>query len=211
VKFEEVIVTGSVAGLYNSIHDVSYGRPDAPDYLHTKEVENIQLDFGGIIGNRHYGVTRIADGRTRFIYEKGSVEIRNNAQWTAISEDEITAINDNLELDENELKPEYIGMNILIRGIPHFPKTPRGHYLVFTEKEKYVNQDPNQVVLIVHGEVNPCAIAGAGVEAGTGRKNIANNFPKAANRLRGLRGWVEKSGLIKKGMFVHILIPTGRT
>ncbi|MHA2170706.1 MAG: MOSC domain-containing protein [Candidatus Kariarchaeaceae archaeon] len=211
MRFEEEIVTGTVVGLYNSIHDVSYGRPDAPDYLHTKEVESIQLDFGGIIGNRHYGVTRITDGRTRFMYEKGSVEIRNNAQWTAISEDEIIAINKNLELDENELKPEYIGMNILVTGIPNFTKIPRGHYLVFTETEKYVNQDPNQVVLIVHGEVNPCAIAGAGVDAGTGRTNIANQFPKAANRLRGLRGWVEKPGVIKTGMYIHILYPTGRT
>ncbi|MHA2253902.1 MAG: MOSC domain-containing protein, partial [Candidatus Kariarchaeaceae archaeon] len=143
--------------------------------------------------------------------EKASVEIRNNAQWTAISEDEITSINNNLELDENELKPEYIGMNILVKGVSNFTQTPRGHYLVFTENEKYENHDPYQVVLIVHGEVNPCAYAGGGVEAGTGRENIANKFPKAANRLRGLRGWVEKPGVIKKGMYMHILTPTGRT
>jgi hypothetical protein len=211
VKFEPTIHSGFVIGVYNSIHDRSYGRADGPDYLHTKKVDNLKLDFGGIIGNRHYGITRIADGRTRFMYEKGSVEIRNNAQWTAVSKDELSLINNNLELEEDELKPEHIGINILVDEIPKFTETPRGYYLVFNETDKYVNHDPNQVVLIIHGEVNPCAIAGRGVEAGTGRTEIANNFPKAANRLRGLRGWVEKPGEIKEGMYVHVLTPTGRT
>lgn len=200
-----------VAKVYNSIYEITHRREDSPDYLHTEEVESLELDFGGIVGNRHYGVTRITDGRTRFMYEKGSVEIRNNAQWTAISEDEIRSINNNLELGENELQPEHIGINLLISGIKDFTFTPRGYYLAFTNSEKYINQDPSQVVLIVHGEVNPCTIAGKGVEAGTRRENLANKFPKAANNLRGLRGWVEKSGVIKRGMYLHILKPTGRT
>ncbi len=80
----------------------------------------------------------------------------------------------------------------MLSGIRDFTSTPRGYYLAFTETEEYINHDPNQVVLIIHGEVNPCNIAGRGVEAGTGKDNIANKFPKAANGLRGLRGWVEK-------------------
>lgn len=211
MRFTGNIRTGRVAALYNSIHDKSVKREDRPDYLHTQEVDQLELDFGGIIGNRHYGLTRMADGRTKQMYEKGSVEIRNNAQWVAVSEEEIVRINQNLELGEDELKPTFIGSNILVHGIKDFTRIPRGYYMVFTHAQIYRPNLEDQVVLIIHGEVNPCTIAGKGVESGVNRDNLAARFPKAANHLRGLRGWVEKPGSIEPGMFIHVLEPTGRT
>ena len=132
MRFENKIIIGWVNKVFNSIYDVSHSHEDSPDYLHTEEVESLELDFGGIVGNRHYGLTRIAEVRTRFMYKEGSVEIRNNAQWTAISDDELRSINKNLRLGEDELHPEHIGSNILQSGIKEFTATPRGYYLAFT-------------------------------------------------------------------------------
>ncbi len=53
MRFENEIITGSVAKVYNSIYDVSHRREDSPDYLQTEEVESLEVEFGGIIGNRH--------------------------------------------------------------------------------------------------------------------------------------------------------------
>ncbi|CCV14838.1 MOSC domain-containing protein [Mesorhizobium sp. STM 4661] len=166
------------------------------DHFETRAVGELRLGFDGIDGDFHAGATRRSGGREPW-YPRGT-EMRNERQLSIVAADELAVVAERMGLAE--IKPEWIGANLLIQGLPHLSMLPSGTLLFFK----------GGVTIKVDAQNGPCRIAGRSVaehadmadhEAG------ALAFPKAAKRLRGLVAWVEKPGRIVAGEEISVRVP----
>jgi len=178
-----------VAGLYLGSN---------PDSLITTRYPEVQVAIEGFKGDRHSGVTKYSGGRETSLYSKGT-PIRNNRQWSAISDYELELIAQGMDIPE--VKAEWIGANILLEGIPNLTKLPPMTHLIVS---------PNSVesaTLIVYEENLPCKAPGEVIAQQYDNPKLARLFPKASYGHRGLIGWIEKPGTIREGDIVKVLFP----
>ena len=91
------------------------------------------------------------------------------------------------------------------------------HLGLGSESEK-VEGDENEdeprreedVTLVVYAQALPCKIAGKALAQIFDDDSLESKFPKAAIGFRGITGWVEKPGIIKKGYHGWVLTPKGK-
>jgi hypothetical protein len=162
----------------------------------TEPVEELVLGFDGIAGDFHAGQTRRSGGREPW-YPRGT-EIRNERQLSIVAPDEIAIVAERMGLAE--LKPEWIGANIVIDGLPNLSMLPAGTLLFFK----------GGATLKVDGQNKPCRYAGQSIAENAAMPDLeagALLFPKAAKRLRGLVAWVEKPGRIAPGEEISVRVP----
>lgn len=171
-----------------------YAAPS--DHFETRRVEELRLSFDGIEGDFHAGATRRSGGREPW-YPRGT-EMRNERQLSLVAADELAIVAERMGIAE--IKPEWIGANLLIEGVPHLSMLPAGSLLFFK----------GGVTVKVDAQNGPCRFSGRSVaeHAGmTDREAGALLFPKAAKRLRGLVAWVEKPGIIRTGEEISVRVP----
>lgn len=162
--------------------------------FHTTEVPALELTFDGIPGDFHAGTTRRSGGREPW-YPRGT-EMRNERQVSILASDELDAIARAMDLPE--IRPQWIGGNLVIDGLPNLSMIPPRTRLVFA----------GGAVLRVDGQNAPCRVAGKAIAAQfPKRAGLDLLFPKAAKRLRGVVAWVEKPGVIAPGEAVTANIP----
>ncbi len=162
----------------------------------TVAVPSIELGFDGIQGDHHAGQTRRSGGREPW-YPRGT-EMRNERQLSIVAPDELATVAGRMDLAE--IKPEWIGANLVLEGIPRLSMLPAGTMLFFAKG----------VTLKVDAQNGPCRIAGRAIAENSGMVDIEAGsllFPKMAKRLRGVVGWVEKPGSIEQGEAVSVRIP----
>lgn len=179
-------ISGRVAGLYLA----------AADHFGTAAVDSLPLGFDGIPGDFHYGPTRRSGSREPW-YPRGT-EMRNERQLSIVAPDELAVVAERMEL--KEIRPEWIGANILLDGIPHLSMLPSGTLLFFK----------NGVTVKVDAQNGPCRYAGKQVAMRAGMADEEAGsllFPKAAKRLRGLVAWVEKPGTLTIDEEVSVRVP----
>lgn len=165
------------------------------DSLITTPVEQVEADFEGFPGDRHSGWTRPSDSRTSH-YPRGT-PIRNDRQISIISVEEMAEVAARMDLPE--IRPEWLGANLVLEGIPSLTRLPPSTGLFFQKG----------AVLYVSGENNPCIHPGKVIQAAyPEREDLAAAFVKAAAHLRGLVAVVEKPGIIARGDSVAVKIPT---
>lgn len=157
-------------------------------------VEELHLDWGGAIGDRHHGVTMSSDARQKDVFARGT-EIRNHRQLSIVDLAELAAIAAALGIED--LAPGTIADNICTDGLTDLTSLAPLSRLVFT----------SGAVLMTGGFNTPCTIAGRMVAARYG--SAPERFPKAAWDLRGITGWVERPGAIRPGDSVRVVPPTG--
>jgi hypothetical protein len=161
----------------------------------TEETEAIELTFEGITGDYHAGFTRRSGGREPW-YPRGT-EIRNERQISIVCPDELAIIAGRMGIAG--IRPEWIGANLLIAGVPQLSMLPSGTLLFFS----------GGVTLKIDSQNGPCQIAGRSVAE---HARMADHqagalaFPRHARRLRGLVAWVEKPGRIGKGEAISVRI-----
>jgi hypothetical protein len=152
----------------------------------SRPVPMLTLDFAGVVGDIHAGLTRRSGSREPW-YRRGT-EIRNDRQLTIVSGEEIAEVAAAMNLAT--LEPGWIGANLLVSGVDGFTALPPGTRLFFE----------GGVTLLLEGENKPCRIAGASigahVEDGSGFDLL---FPKAGRGRRGQVASVEKPGVIGAG------------
>lgn len=178
--------SGRVAGVY-----IAGG-----DDFQTSAVDVMPLTFAGIEGDHHCGITRRSGGREPW-YRRGT-EIRNERQLSIVAPDELSEIAAAMEI--SEVRPEWIGANLLIEGVPRLSMLPAGTLLFFE----------GGATLKVDFQNGPCRLSGRSVARNAGLADIegaALLFAKTAKRLRGLVAWVEKPGRITAGEAVSLRIP----
>jgi MOSC domain-containing protein YiiM len=163
---------------------VYVGR-DKGSLMTTSQAE-VQVTFTGFEGDRHAGLTMLSGGRTPF-YPYGT-EISNLRQVSIVSEEELVEVAAVMNLPE--LKPEWIGANLLVGGIPDLTALPPMTRLFFS----------SGVVLMAGGENNPCTIAGSMVQKmAPDKPGLSQLFCTAAQHRRGITAWVERPGTIQEG------------
>ncbi|CAN7651105.1 molybdenum cofactor sulfurase [Mesorhizobium amorphae] len=166
------------------------------DHFETRPVDELRLGFDGIDGDFHAGATRRSGGREPW-YPRGT-EMRNERQLSIVAADELAIVAVRMSL--KEIKPEWIGANLLIEGVPRLSMLPSGTLLFFK----------GGVTIKVDAQNGPCRIAGRSVAEHAGMADHgagALAFPKAAKRLRGLVAWVEKPGTIVAGEEISVRVP----
>jgi hypothetical protein len=179
-------LTAKVAGLYAALKGS----------FQTESVAELLLGFDGIAGDFHAGGTRRSGGREPW-YERGT-EIRNERQLSIIAFDELAVVAERMGLAE--LKPEWIGANLVLEGLPNLSMLPAGTMLFFK----------GGVTLKIDGQNKPCRFAGRSIAENAGMADVeagALLFPQMAKRLRGLVGWVEKPGRIVEGEEISVRVP----
>jgi hypothetical protein len=171
-----------------------YIAPD--DDFETQATDSLQLEFQGIPRDFHAGFTRKSGGREPW-YPRGT-EMRNERQVSIVAPDELALVAGRMGI--SKLKPEWIGANLLLEGLPHLSMLPAGTMLFFK----------GGATLKVDAQNGPCRFAGRRVAERAGMADIDGGallFPKAAKRLRGLVAWVEKPGRIENGEEISVRVP----
>jgi MOSC domain-containing protein YiiM len=152
----------------------------------------LQLEMGGIPGDRHFGLTRVTGGRDRAQYPPGTT-LRNDRQITIVSTRECEAIASALGVPE--VLPEWLGANVQIDGAVGFTSLPPGSRLVF----------PSGAVLRVEGENEPCVKPGRVLsQANPGTDGLPAAFVIASKGRRGIIASVVRGGAINPGDSVRV-------
>ena len=159
----------------------------------TSRQPQVAVSFAGFEGDKHAGLTHLSGGRTPH-YPRGT-EIRNGRQVTIVSVEELAQIA--AAMGVPEILPEWLGVNLLLQGIPQVTQLPPATRLFF----------PQGAALVVEQDNLPCAGPGKIMQAHYGRPELAALFPKAALGKRGVVACVERPGVIAEGDEVSVEVP----
>jgi MOSC domain-containing protein YiiM len=179
-------IGGRVSGLFEAL---------AGDFV-TTPASSLELTFDGIVGDYHAGATRKSGGREPW-YPRGT-EMRNERQLSILASDELREVANGMGLAE--LRPEWIGGNMVVDGVPSLSMLPPRTLLFFE----------GGVTLRVDGQNAPCKVAGRsiGEHASTAdHTTTALDFVRVSRRLRGIVAWVEKPGTVRAGEKVDVRVP----
>lgn len=166
---------------------------DTPGTFVTRRVDQVPLDLAGIPGDRHYGLTRKAGAREP-MYPRGT-EIRNRRQLSVVSAEECDQIAQQLGLAV--LLPEWLGANLLLRGLPNLTQLPAGSRLLL----------PSGAGLVCEGENVPCRHPGEIIQAlHPAQAGLLKRFVSIAQRRRGLVCSIERPGTIVRGADLRIFV-----
>lgn len=165
---------------------------DVGTSLRSEVLQQADLNFEGIAGECHGGLTRPACTRVKAQHKKGT-EIRNVRQLTILSEEELAVIAQKMGLEK--IDPAWMGASMVIEGIPDFSHVPPSSRL----------QAPSGACLGIDMENRPCIYPGREVEKD--RPGFGPKFKPAAQGRRGVTAWVEREGPIAVGDTVTLHIP----
>ena len=156
------------------------------DLLPSSNLDEVEVSWEGFVGDKHFGLTMQA-GSSQKPYPKGA-EVRNVRQISIVSAEELNEIAEAMQLPV--VKPAWVGANVMLSGIEGLTQLPPGSRLYFE----------NGVGIVIEGENMPCTTAGGSLQKQyPDRIDITSAFPKKAIGKRGLVGWVERPGTIRKG------------
>lgn len=178
-----------LTGLVQSLH------VGAGDGLEKPVVPSIELALDGIVGDRHRGFER--EAWEHGDKQPGGTRRRNERQWSAVSVEELKAIQAALMLDK-PLEATDLGANLCLSGIPELSRLPKGSLLSF----------PSGAVLVVEEFNPPCLDMGKSIAAKYRKRNgdapAETDFSKASKLTRGVVGVVDVPGAISAGDEVEV-------
>lgn len=173
---------------------VGIGVADAPGSFVTRALEQVQLTFEGIAHDRHAGLTMKAGVRQPH-FPRGVV-VRNTRQLSVVSVEELAEVAHALGLPSVDYR--LLGANLCVEGIEHLSQLPGSTRLQFA----------SGATVVVDCENAPCKNPGKALVAEHGAPaELAAQFVKAAMGKRGVVGWVEREGLIRRGDEVRVVSP----
>lgn len=153
------------------------GIADATGSFVTRSVPELPLVFGGIEGDRHFGLTRKAGVRES--HQPRGAQIMNSRQLSLVSVEELAEVA--AALGASQLAWEKLGANLVLEGAPRLSQLRASARLSF----------PSGATVVVDSENDPCVKPA--------RELQLPGFVKAAMHRRGLVGWVERAGLVRVG------------
>lgn len=163
--------------------------------LSSSRILSVKASYAGFQGESHSGLVRRSCVRVRHQYPEGT-EIRNTRQISIVSTEELADIADRMGIAE--LKPEWLGANLLVSGIPNFSQIPPSTRMIFG----------GGASLVVDLENSPCKYPGEVIDKS--HPGFGNRFARAAVGRRGVTAWVEREGQINCGDSILLYIPPQR-
>jgi hypothetical protein len=188
---------GTVAGVFAA------DKPDGPFGFVTCPAAALRLDHSGIPGDLHGGATRASGAREPWL--RRGTRLRNDRQVSALCPDELALVAK--QLDIPILRPEWLGGNLLIAGLPAFSRIAPGSRLAFGGSWAGEGRFDGGAMLRVEAYNSPCRQAGRAVAAAAGRPGLEFAFVKAAAALRGLVLSVDLAGPVAPGDAVVVIPP----
>jgi MOSC domain-containing protein YiiM len=170
-------------------------NPQRESGLEKSHVLEVQLLFTGIEGDCHGGLTRASDSRMLKQFKRGT-EVRNTRQVSILSAEELADIARAMNVPE--VKPEWVGSNLVTRGIPDLTLLPPSTHLQF----------PSGATIVVDIENLPCRYPAEVIARHHPEPSVS--FIRAAQHKRGVVGWVEREGVIKTGDAIVLWLPPQR-
>ncbi|UYV38479.1 sulfurase [Rhodobacteraceae bacterium D3-12] len=161
--------------------------------LAAERLESAELEWSGIAGEAHGGVTRASCSRVLDQHPRGT-EIRNVRQLSVLSTEDLAQIATRMEL-EGMLEPSWLGASLVLAGLPDLTHLPPSSRL----------QAPSGATLVVDMENRPCHLPAPVIEET--HPGFGKRFKAAANALRGVTAWVERPGGIALGDKLRLHIP----
>lgn len=162
--------------------------------LTSARVPFLDLDFAGIVGDRHYGVARPSTSRQGRFYPRGTL-IRNRRQLSLVSVEELADIADRMGLPE--IRPEWFGASVLTEGLPSLSAVPPGARMLF----------PGGVGLVCEGVNQPCRLIAKVLQDVYPESRALATLVRQATGLRGVVASVERPGSITAGATVRVFWP----
>jgi len=162
--------------------------------LDGRPVDFVDVTFGGISGDRHMGLLIPQPGRGG---APAGALILNRRQVSLVAQEECAAVA--AAIGAREIKPQWIGSNVAISGVPRLSDVPNGSHLLF----------PSGAVLYVSERNVPCAAAGAAVARRHGDASMGERFVKAAMGRRGVLAMVVREGRLAVGDVFRVHPPIG--
>lgn len=150
----------------------------APVYPTTREVEALEVDALGVIGDRHRGALRPSTGRERTLYPKGTT-IRQHRHLCVVSSHDCRALTERLGV---EITPELLGADLVIDASDGAPFSmadmpPGVHLLIYPPGLDEVPSPP-AVTLIHQVKQRGCGITGKAIADHYGDKSLTSAFRK---------------------------------
>lgn len=168
------------------------------------EVLSLTFHLEGPQGDKHAGFTRTVSGHDGGYMKSSDLRkgdaIFNWRSWTGLSHEEVCEIEEELGY---RIPTGCILENIRISGIPNFSEITPASRLVFLSHEG----PEKQAILAVWEENGPCLTAGMRVQEHYGIPGLAFRFVEAANKRRGVMGFVLAPGTIATGDKVLLYPP----
>lgn len=161
----------------------------------TVERSALSLRFSGIEGDSHGGLTRASDSRMLKQFRRGTI-VRNARQISIISEEELAETASAMGIPA--VKPEWLGANLVTRGIPALTLLPPSTRL----------QSEGGATIVVDMENLPCRYPAGIIERH--HPEQTKGFVAAARNRRGVVGWVESEGEIRNGDSITVWLPPKR-
>ena len=171
------------------------GHVPAGETIRAKAVGKLDLGFSGDRGARHEGATRASCVRVKNLYPLGT-GIRNVRQLSVLSAEELEAMAREMGLEQ--LDPSFLGVSIVLRGIPDFTHVPPSSRL----------QVADGATITIDMENRPCVLPGREIEADL--PGFGTGFKSAAEGRRGITAWVERSGELELGDRMTLFVPDQR-
>jgi hypothetical protein len=169
---------------------------DTPSTFLTRRLEKVDLVFGGIEGDRHFGITAQADVR-QTMYPRGTV-IMNRRQLSMVTVEELDEVARKMGIAE--IKPEWLGANIVLSGYPSLTELPMGTRMML----------PSGGGIVCEGENEPCMGPGKQIADHYGEPKLGQQFVRLAHKKRGIVGYVEHPGELRVGDRVVIVLENGQ-
>jgi len=170
-------------------------NPDRESGLEKQQRDELHLRFSGIEGDCHGGFTRRSDSRMVKQFRPGT-EVKNARQVSILSTEELIEISRNMGIPE--LKPEWVGANLVTAAIPDLSLLPPSTRLQF----------PSGAMIVVDIENLPCRYPAEIIEGHHPER--MQGFVKAAKNKRGVVGWIEAEGIVRRGDMITLWIPPQR-
>ena len=169
--------------------------PDRDSGLEKAEVPEVSLLFSGVADDCHGGFTRQSDSRMLKQFRRGT-EVRNARQVSLLSVEELRDIAAAMGIPA--IKPEWVGANLVTSGIPDLTLLPPSTRLQF----------PSGAMIVVDIENNPCRYPAEIIERH--HPEAVKGFVAAAKHKRGVVGWIEAEGNVRRGDAITVWLPPQR-
>lgn len=180
----------------------------------TQEIDELELNYLGIYGDRHYRSFRKSSGREKTIYPKGTL-IREHRHIVAVSLFDCRTLSYLLGV---EVTPELLGANIVIEREDgkdfSLSETPENTYLLITQQNTEVFKPP--ISTLKHYTLQQgCGITGRVIADHYKNEKLTQNFILYSKFNRGIICSIEypvdKIAKIKAGQSVFFKFPQGIT
>lgn len=168
---------------------------DGDDFA-SRPVAQARLDFGGVSGDLHAGLTRKACARVPW-HPRGT-PIANTRQLSIVSVEECAELAGLLGLPR--IDPGLLGANLVVEGLDAMSALPAATRLQFA----------SGATVFVSEENAPCRQPGRKLAKAFARPELEFDFVKAALNRRGLLGLVEREGEIRAGEAIRLIRPPAR-